>query len=54
MGTGSPTDFAEDPDLLAPHAEALLQILTGEQKPKRKSKDVDAVGAWDWGLSSII
>jgi transposase len=36
-------------DLLAPHAEALLQILTGEQKPKRKSKDVDAVGAWDWG-----
>ena len=41
-------------DLLAPHAEALLQILTGEQKPKRKSKDVDAVGAWDWGLSSII
>lgn len=36
-------------DLLAPHAEALLRILTGEQKPKRLSKDVDAVGAWDWG-----
>jgi transposase len=36
-------------DLLAPHAEALLRILTGEKKPRRKSKDVDAVGAWDWG-----
>ena len=34
-------------DLLAPHVEALLRILTGEQEPKRK--DVDAVGAWDWG-----
>lgn len=36
-------------DLLAPHAEALLRILTEEKKPKRNSKDVDAVGAWDWG-----
>jgi hypothetical protein len=36
-------------DLLAPHAEALLRILTGEQKPKRRSQDADAVGAWDWG-----
>ena len=36
-------------DLLAPHAEALLRILRGEDKPKRTSKEADAVGAWDWG-----
>jgi transposase len=36
-------------DLLAPHAEALLRILKGEEKPKRKSKEADAIGAWDWG-----
>lgn len=34
-------------DLLAPHAEALLRILKGEQKPK--STGAEAIGAWDWG-----
>ncbi|MGH7774121.1 MAG: IS1634 family transposase [Candidatus Binatia bacterium] len=36
-------------DLLAPHAEALLRILKGEDKPKMNGKDADAIGAWDWG-----
>jgi transposase len=35
-------------ELLAPHAEALLRLLTGERPPKLKIK-ADAVGAWDWG-----
>jgi transposase len=35
-------------DLLAPHAEALLRILKGEQKPKTGS--AEAIGAWDWGV----
>lgn len=35
-------------DLLAPHADALLRILKGEQTPK--SPDAQAVGAWDWGV----
>jgi transposase len=36
-------------DLLAPHAEALLQILRGESIATSKSHTADAVGAWDWG-----
>lgn len=36
-------------DLLAPHAEALLRILKGEEQVKPKSGDADAIGAWDWG-----
>jgi transposase len=35
-------------ELLAPHAEALLRLLTGEPQPKVKIK-AEAVGAWDWG-----
>lgn len=38
-------------DLLAPHAEALLRILKGEQKPKRGS--TEAIGAWDWGVMVV-
>ena len=33
-------------ELLAPHAEALLRLLTGESQPKSKTQ-ADAVGAWD-------
>jgi len=40
-------------DLLAPHAEALLRILQGEGKPTVKSKDANAVGAWDWGVIRV-
>jgi transposase len=36
-------------DLLAPHAEALLRLLKGEEKPKKASKEASAIGAWDWG-----
>lgn len=38
-------------DLLAPHAEALLGILKGEQKPK--STAAQAIGAWDWGVMRV-
>jgi len=38
-------------DLLAPHAEALLAILRGEQKPK--SAAAQAIGAWDWGVMRV-
>ena len=38
-------------DLLAPHAEALLRILKGEQKPKTSS--AEAIGAWDWGVMLV-
>jgi len=34
-------------DLLAPHAEALLRLLTG--KGIRPTTQAEAVGAWDWG-----
>ena len=39
-------------DLLAPHAEALLQLLKGEEKNKNKVHNQEAVamGAWDWGV----
>lgn len=40
-------------ELLAPHAEALLRILKGEQRPKQNSGDADAVGAWDWGVMLV-
>lgn len=36
-------------DLLAPHAEALLRLLTGQEKPKAKSTDPYATEAPDWG-----
>lgn len=35
-------------DLLAPHADALLRILKGEEEPA-SNHDADAIGAWDWG-----
>src|SRR5207244_1705025 len=36
-------------DLLAPHAEALLRILTGKPAPSTPNSEAVAVGAWDWG-----
>src|SRR5438132_14006484 len=36
-------------DLLAPHANALLRMLTGEETRAADAARVDAVGAWDWG-----
>lgn len=36
-------------DLLASHAEALLRILKGEERPVAPAGRVNAVGAWDWG-----
>ena len=38
-------------DLLAPHAEALLQLLKGEEKNKVHNQEAVAMGAWDWKLS---
>ena len=35
-------------ELLAPHADALLRILKGEEA-NLKSGDATAIGAWDWG-----
>ena len=37
-------------DLLAPHAEALLQLLKGEEKNKVHNQEAVAMGAWDWGV----
>src|SRR5712691_10742407 len=36
-------------DLLAPHADTLRRMLTGEEAPAAPAPRVDAVGAWDWG-----
>src|SRR5438034_10353926 len=36
-------------DLLAPHADTLRRMLTGEEAPAAPAARVDAVGAWDWG-----
>lgn len=36
-------------DLLAPHADALLRILKGEERLAAPAGQVSAVGAWDWG-----
>jgi len=35
-------------ELLAPHADALMRILKGEER-SAAHQDADAVGAWDWG-----
>jgi transposase len=40
-------------ELLAPHAEALLRILKGEERPKRNGGAAEAVGAWDWGVMLV-
>ena len=37
-------------ELLAPHAEALLRLLKGEEKTKAAHPEAVAVGAWDWGV----
>jgi len=37
-------------ELLAPHAEALLRLLQGEEKSKAANREATAVGAWDWGV----
>lgn len=36
-------------ELLAPHADALLRILKGEEEPTSDVGDASAIGAWDWG-----
>ena len=40
-------------DLLAPHAEALLHLLKGEEPVKVKSSEAKALGAWDWGVMRV-
>ena len=37
-------------ELLAPHAEALLRLLKGEEEKQTAHPKVAAVGAWDWGV----
>jgi hypothetical protein len=36
-------------DLLAPHVDALMRLLTGEAPVAPHAEFVEAVGAWDWG-----
>jgi transposase len=36
-------------ELLAPHADALLRILKGEEKTAQHLGNASAIGAWDWG-----
>jgi len=44
-------------DLLAPHAEALLHILKGDQPEQYQAKtpprEAVALGAWDWGVMLV-
>jgi len=40
-------------ELLAPHADALLRILKGEEKTTAPNRDAVAVGAWDWGVMLV-
>jgi transposase len=40
-------------ELLAPHADALLRLLQGEEKTKAANPDAAAVGAWDWGVMLV-
>src|SRR5271167_1623729 len=40
-------------ELLAPHAEALLRLLQGEEKTKAAQPEAAAVGAWDWGVMLV-
>ena len=39
-------------ELLAPHVDALLRILKGEEPPP-KAGSASAVGAWDWGVMLV-
>ncbi len=40
-------------DLLAPHAETLLQILNGNKPEKAPPSEAVALGAWDWGVMLV-
>ncbi len=40
-------------ELLAPHADALLRLLKGEEKTTAPNRDAVAVGAWDWGVMLV-
>ncbi len=40
-------------ELLAPHADALLRLLRGEEKVKATNREAAAVGAWDWGVMLV-
>ncbi len=40
-------------ELLAPHADALMRILSGEEHSVVR-QDADAVGAWDWGPMLVV
>jgi transposase len=39
-------------ELLAPHVDALMRILKGEE-PSPKAGSASAVGAWDWGVMLV-
>lgn len=39
-------------ELLAPHVDALVRILKGEE-PSPKASAASAVGAWDWGVMLV-
>jgi len=40
-------------ELLAPHADALLRLLKGEEKTPVAHREAVAVGAWDWGVMLV-
>lgn len=40
-------------ELLAPHADALLRLLKGEEKTGAPQREAVAVGAWDWGVMLV-
>jgi transposase len=40
-------------ELLAPHAEALLRLLKGEEKTAAPNREAVALGAWDWGVMLV-
>ena len=40
-------------DLLAPHAEALLRLLKGDEQAPSESGQASAIGAWDWGPTLV-
>src|ERR1700694_4641775 len=36
-------------DLLAPHVDAVMHLLTGEAPTAPHAEPLEATGAWDWG-----
>lgn len=40
-------------ELLAPHADALLRLLRGEERAQAAKREAAAVGAWDWGVMLV-